>query len=87
MIFKNNKLYDAFKWCFAVVLPALAALYYAIAGIWGLPYAEQICGTIAAIVAFGNALLGISSIQYNKSLPPREGTITFLANEDTDDED
>lgn len=85
MIFKSNSLYDVFKWCFSVVLPALAALYFGLAGIWGLPYAEQICGTIAAVVAFGDALLGISSIQYQKTLPPHEGTITFIAHEDDED--
>lgn len=62
----NNKTYDILKWIAQIVLPALATLYFAIASIWGLPYAEEIVGTITAIDAFLGALLGISSYRYNK---------------------
>lgn len=62
----NNKLYDVLKWIAQILLPALATLYFAIAQIWGLPYAEQIVGTITAIDAFLGALLGISTHYYNK---------------------
>ena len=62
----NNKVYDVLKWIAQIWLPALASLYFAIASIWGLPYAEQIVGTITAIDAFLGAILGISTIQYNK---------------------
>ena len=62
----NNKTYDILKWIAQVVLPALATLYFAIASIWGLPYAEQIVGTITAVDAFLGAILGISTYMYNK---------------------
>lgn len=62
----NNKVYDVLKWIAQILLPAIGTLYFAIASIWGLPYAEQIVGTITAIDAFLGALLGISTIQYNK---------------------
>ena len=62
----SNKLYDLLKWIAMVVLPAIGTLYYALAGIWGFPYAEQIGGTITAIVTFMGVLLGISSAQYKK---------------------
>lgn len=64
----DNKVYDVLKWIALVALPAIGTLYFALASIWGLPYGEQIVGTITAITAFLGALLGISSIQYNKSL-------------------
>lgn len=64
----DNKVYDVLKWITLVALPAIGTLYFALASIWGLPYGEQIVGTITAITAFLGALLGISSIQYNKSL-------------------
>lgn len=64
----NNKLYDALKWVAQILLPAVATLYFAIAQIWGLPYAEQIVGTITAIDAFLGALLGVSTIQYKKRI-------------------
>lgn len=61
-----NKVYDVLKWICLVVLPATATLYFALSGIWGLPYGEQIVGTIVAIQTFIGALLGISTIKYNK---------------------
>lgn len=64
----DNKVYDVLKWIALVALPAIGTLYFALASIWGLPYGEQIVGTITAIDAFLGALLGISSIQYNKGL-------------------
>ena len=65
----KNKTYDILKWITLILLPALATLYFALSGIWGFPYGEQIVGTLAAIETFLGALLGISTIQYNKSLP------------------
>ena len=62
----SNELYDKLKWVAQILLPALATLYFAIAQIWQLPYAEQIVGTITAIDAFLGALLGISTINYRK---------------------
>lgn len=62
----TDKMYDVLKWVAQILLPAVATLYFAIAQIWGLPYGEQIVGTITAIDAFLGALLGISTYQYNK---------------------
>lgn len=62
----SNKVYDILKWIALVVLPALATLYFALSGIWGFPYGEQVVGTITAIDTFLGALLGISNINYNK---------------------
>lgn len=64
----NNKVYDVLKFIALVVLPALGTLYFALSTIWGLPYGEQIVGTITAIDTFLGALLGISSAKYNKAL-------------------
>ena len=68
----NSKLYDTLKWIAQILLPALATLYFAISQIWGLPYAEQIVGTITAIDAFLGALLGISTVQYKKRIEEEE---------------
>lgn len=64
-----NKLYDVLKWITTIVLPALGTLYFALAGIWGFPYGEEILGTIAAIETFMGAILAVSTISYNKQLP------------------
>lgn len=62
----SNKAYDIIKWIVVIVLPAIATLYFALAGIWGLPYGEEIVGTITAIDTFLGAVMMISNAQYNK---------------------
>ncbi len=62
----NDKVYDILKWVALIVLPALATLYGALAGIWGWPFKDEIVYTITALDTFLGALLGISNIQYNK---------------------
>lgn len=63
----SNRVYDILKWIAQIVLPAIATLYFALANIWGLPYGEQIVGTITAIDAFLGALLGVSTAMYKKN--------------------
>lgn len=62
----SNKVYDLLKWIAMFLLPALGTLYFAVAGIWNLPYGEQIVGTITAIDTFLAVVLGISTSTYNK---------------------
>ena len=63
----SNKAYDILKYIAQIVLPALGTLYFALAGIWGLPYDEQIVGTLTAIDAFLGAILKLSSDQYYRN--------------------
>lgn len=62
----SNKVYDILKFIAQIVLPALATFYLAIAAIWGLPYGEQIAGTIMAIDTLLGAILGVSTKKYNE---------------------
>lgn len=62
----SNKLYDALKFVAQILLPALATLYAALAGIWGFPYAEAIVGTLAAVDTFLGAMLAYWKKQYDK---------------------
>ena len=64
----TNKTYDMLKWVAQYFLPALGTLYFALASIWNLPFGEEIVGTITAIDAFLGVLLGISTMQYNKTI-------------------
>ena len=64
--------YDWLKWVAQIFLPACGTLYFALAQIWGLPYAEQVVGSITAIDAFLGALLGISTHYYNKEVNDNE---------------
>ncbi len=63
----NDKTYSLLKWVALILLPALGTLYFALASIWGLPYGEQIVGTITAIDTFLGAILGISTNNYKKN--------------------
>lgn len=69
----SNQTYDRLKFIAQYVLPAAGAFYFAVAGIWGLPYGEQIVGTIAAADTFLGVVLGYSTHRYNKSLEESEG--------------
>ena len=69
----SNKVYDVLKWIAQLLLPALGTLYFALAGIWGFPYGEQIVGTITAVDTFLGVILGISTSQYKKQQPPDVG--------------
>ena len=64
----DSKVYDILKYIAQIVLPALGTLYFALSKIWGLPYGEEIVGTISAIDVFLGCLLGISSMNYYKEL-------------------
>ena len=61
-----DKTYDVLKWVALILLPAMGALYFGLAGIWNFPYGEQVVGTITVIDTFLGAILGISTVQYNK---------------------
>lgn len=63
----SNKMYDILKYIAQIVLPAIGTLYFALASIWGFPYAEQIVGTITAVDTFLGVLLKISTDSYNKA--------------------
>jgi hypothetical protein len=63
----SNKIYDILKWVTMVVLPAIGTLYFTLAGIWGLPYGEQILGTLTAVEVALGTVLQISSAKYKKT--------------------
>ena len=64
----SNKAYDVLKDIAQIWMPAIGTLYFALAGIWGFPYAEPIVGTITAVDAFLGAVLKISTANYNRAL-------------------
>ena len=63
----SNATYDILVWIAACVLPALGTLYFALSGIWGWPYGEQIVGTITAVDTFLGVILKISNSNWKKS--------------------
>ena len=63
----SNRAYDILKFIAQLLLPGLGTLYFALAGIWGFPYGEQIIGTITSVNVFLGVLLGLSTSAYNKT--------------------
>ena len=63
----SNKTYNILKWIALVFLPAAGTLYGTLSKIWGLPNGSEVVETVVAIEFFLGALLGISTIQYNKN--------------------
>lgn len=63
----SNEAYDVLKFIAQIALPAAGTLYFALAGIWNLPYGEQVVGTVTAVDTFLGAMLQISTSQYNKT--------------------
>ena len=68
----NNKVYDVLKWVAMFFLPALAIFVQTIFRIWGLPYGNEITASIVAVNAFLSAILGISSIGYQRNKKKEE---------------
>ena len=73
MVLKNS-VYDALKYIAQILIPAIATLYFSVSQIWGLPYGEQIVGTLTAVDAFLGVCLGISSDNYHKSIGDSDET-------------
>lgn len=64
----HKKLYDSLRIA-QIVIPALGALYAALAKTWGWEYAGQVATTCGAITAFIGVLLTIESkIYFNKHI-------------------
>lgn len=63
----SDKTYNVCKWIAMYLLPACGTLYFALANIWGLPYGEEVVGSITAIDTFLGVILGISTNKYNKT--------------------
>ena len=88
----TGKLYDRLKFLALILLPALGTLYFTLAGIWGLPAAEQVVGTIVAFDTFLGVVLQISSTKFTSNTgkgiinvtPNPDGVTTFQLEFDDD---
>lgn len=80
----NSKVYDVLKWLAQYLFPAVGTLYFALARIWNLPYAEEVVGSITAVDAFLGVLLGISSANFDGD---GEISLSKVSEEDDDSSD
>lgn len=63
----SNELYNSLKWLAQIGLPIIATLYFAFAGIWGLPDGDKVVGSITALDAALGGMLQISTAQFNRA--------------------
>jgi hypothetical protein len=63
----SNRTFDVLKFIAQVVLPSLGTFIFALSTAWGgWDWAEPVVGTITAVDAFLGAILGISTMEYNR---------------------
>lgn len=63
----TDKSYSISKNLVQLWIPATSSLYFGLAKIWGLPYAEQIVGTLAVLATFLGLILHVSGSAYDAS--------------------
>lgn len=78
----SDSTYNKIKSSVQLLIPAICALYLAIAGIWGLPYSQQIVGTLTAIATFLGVLLKVSTKSYDNSDAKYDGKVVVEDGED-----
>jgi hypothetical protein len=84
----SNEMYDLLRYIADMILPAVGTLYFALSGIWNFPYGEQIVGTITAVVAFLDVVLGISKKNYYAELEmPTDDDLLALAEDEEETEE
>ena len=73
----SNEVYDILKRLAQLGLPAFGALYFGLSQIWGLPYGEEVVGTVAVVNTFLGVLLGYSSASFRASGAAFDGEATY----------
>lgn len=66
--------YELIKRLVTVFLPALGALYFGLAQIWGFPAGEEVVGSIALVTVFLGAVLKMGERSYDR-LDTFDGTL------------
>lgn len=62
MYWLPDGVYVALKWAALIALPAIGTFYQALAGIWGLPLAEEVSQTASVVALLLGTLIGASAI-------------------------
>jgi hypothetical protein len=78
----SDKVYNFIKMLVQLALPAFSTLYLSLAGVWSLPYAQQIVGTSAALATFFGVVLRLSNRSYVANDANYDGKVVITTNED-----
>lgn len=79
----SERTYAILKALAQIILPALGTLYAGVAAIWGLPYSDEVVGTILAVDTFLGVLLGISTSKYKAGTGNYDGSLDVATAPDT----
>lgn len=71
----SKRAYDALKFVALILLPAVAAAYFGLEQIWGLPNAEKVVGTITVIDTLLGIVLRSSTSSYKAAGGLPDGTM------------
>ena len=77
-----NKFYDFMKFLALIALPAAGALYFSLAGIWGLPKPNEVVGTITVVDTFLGVVLRLTSSAYHNSDGAYDGVMNVVTKPD-----
>lgn len=82
----TDRVYKFIKYFITIFLPAVGALYYGIAEVWGFDKTYPVNATINTIIAFLGVLIGVSTRQFNKNKAaeadePYDGDLAFIIDE------
>jgi hypothetical protein len=80
----SNSVYDFLKQLAQYWFPAAGTAYATIAALWGLPFAVQIVGTLAALDVLLGVILGISTAVYTSSGAAYDGSLVVDSSGPTD---
>ena len=72
-----NNVYDFLKWAVLIAIPAFGTFYSIMAGVWHLPYANEVGTTCLAVATLLGALIGVATRNYNKSDSKFDGTLVI----------
>lgn len=78
----NDNAYNVIKKSATIVLPAISALYIALAQIWHFGHVDQVVGTTAALNTFLGVIVQLSKKSYYASSAPYVGEIKVENSDD-----
>ena len=76
-VWMPNNVYDFLKWAVLIAIPAFGTFYSIMAGVWYLPYANEVGTTCLAVATLLGALIGVATRNYNKSDSKFDGTLVI----------
>lgn len=78
----SDRTYNFLRQSATIILPAVGALYVALALLWHLPKAEEVTGTVAALNVFVGVVVSLAQRWYNATGAKYDGSIDVKYDED-----